>query len=225
MHVRHLLPLALALTAFLNTPAAAAPPAKKAANPALAPVQDVPGLPRVLLIGDSISMGYTLPVRKRLEGVANVHRILTNGGPSKNVVHYDRWLGSGKWDLIHFNHGIHDLRHMADGRRQVEPAEYEKNLRAIVSRLRQTGARLIFATTTPIPPPPLKPERTFGEVAEYNAIAARVMRELGVPVNDLYGHVLPEFDRLHQPSDLHYTPAGSEFLADKVAAEIRAALP
>ena len=60
--------------------------AKPAALPAMAPVQDVPGLPRVLIIGDSISIGYTVPVRKLLEGKANVHRIPTNGGHTKNGV-------------------------------------------------------------------------------------------------------------------------------------------
>lgn len=212
------------LAAMVATSALNAQEKTKKAPPVLAPVQDVPGLPRVLLIGDSISMGYTLPVRKLLEGKANVHRIPANGGPSKNIVNYDKWLGSGKWDVIHFNHGIHDLKHMPDGKRQVEPADYEKNLRAIVARLKQTGAKLIFATTTPIPPPPLKPERTFGDVKEYNAIATRVMKELGVPVNDLYGHMLPEFERYHRPSDLHYTDEGSEFLAKKVASEIESAL-
>lgn len=198
-------------------------PAKKP-SPILAPVKDVEGLPRVLLIGDSISMGYTLPVRRLLEGKANVHRIPANGGPSKNIVNYDKWLAQGKWDVIHFNHGIHDLKHMPDGKRQVEPADYEKNLREIVARLKQTGAKLIFATTTPIPPPPLKPERTFGDVKEYNVIATRVMKELGVPVNDLYGWMLPEFERYHKPSDLHYTDEGSDFLGKKVAAEIGAML-
>ncbi len=44
-------------------------------NPAVRPIKDVPGLPRVLLIGDSISIGYTLQVRELLKGKANVHRI------------------------------------------------------------------------------------------------------------------------------------------------------
>ena len=52
------------------------------ADPTLAPIKDDPKLPRVLLIGDSISMGYTLPVRKLLDGKANVHRIPDNGGPT-----------------------------------------------------------------------------------------------------------------------------------------------
>ena len=51
-------------------------------SPSLQPVTDVPGLPRVLLIGDSVSMGYTLRVRTALQGKANVHRVPTNCGPS-----------------------------------------------------------------------------------------------------------------------------------------------
>jgi hypothetical protein len=213
--------LALATTVCFAQETKPTPKKKAATNAAMVPIQDVAGLPRVLLIGDSISIGYTLPVRKRLEGVANVHRIPANGGPSKNLNRYDSWLGTGKWDVIHFNHGIHDLRHMPDGKRQVEPADYEANLKAIVAKLKATGAKLVFANTTPIPQPPLKPERTFGAVPDYNEIATRVMKEAAVPVNDLYQHMLPRFEELHQPQDLHYMPEGSEHLADKVAAAIK----
>ena len=66
---------------------------KRRPNPAMKPIEDVAGLPRVLLIGDSISIGYTLPTRKLLEGKANLHRALTNCGPtSKGVQHLDKWL-------------------------------------------------------------------------------------------------------------------------------------
>jgi hypothetical protein len=69
----------------------------------------VAGLPRVLLIGDSISMGYTLDVRELLKGKANVHRIPTNGGPTTNgLKNIKAWLGDSKWDVIHFNWGLHD---------------------------------------------------------------------------------------------------------------------
>lgn len=194
---------------------------KSEPNPVLAPIQDVPGLPRVLLIGDSISMGYTLPVRKLLGGKANVHRIPTNGGPTKNgVANIDKWLGNGKWDVIHFNWGIHDLKYMPDTKRQVEPEDYEKNLRTLVTKLKGTGAKLIWASTTPIPDGELNPPRRFGQVKEYNDIAAKVMSDNGVRTNDLNAHITPEFDRLHTPKDLHYTREGSEFLAKKVAAEI-----
>ena len=216
----------LALFVLLIAPLSAQEPkAKRQPNPSLAPIEDVAGLPRVLLIGDSISMGYTLGVRKRLVGRANVHRIPTNGGPTKNgVARLEAWLGAGRWDVIHFNHGIHDLRFMDDGQRQVGPADYEANLRKIVARLKQTGATLIWATITPIPDGELNPPRRFGSVAEYNAIAARVMRENGIRINDLNAHVTPRFAELQTPRDLHYQPAGYEFLAEKVAAEIQVVL-
>ena len=53
-------------------------------SPAFAPVIDNPELPRVLLIGDSISIGYTVPVRNALAGKANVHRIPENGADTVN---------------------------------------------------------------------------------------------------------------------------------------------
>src|SRR5688572_21808238 len=76
---------------------------------AFEPITDDPKLPRVLLIGDSISIGYTLAVRDLLKGKANVHRIPTNGGPTTNgLARLKQWLGDGKWDVIHFNWGLHD---------------------------------------------------------------------------------------------------------------------
>ena len=199
-------------------------PAKKA-NPALEPVADVAGLPRVLLIGDSISIGYTLPVRQALAGQANVHRIPTNGGPTKSgTVNLAKWLGNSKWDVIHFNFGLHDLRHMPDGKRQVEPADYEANLRTIVAALRKTGAKLVFATTTPVPEGQLSPPRTFGDVAEYNRIARRVMAENGVAVNDLNAAITPTLPQHQNARDVHFNAAGSEALGQAVAHAVFGAL-
>ncbi|MBI4893423.1 MAG: SGNH/GDSL hydrolase family protein [Acidobacteria bacterium] len=133
-------------------------PAKK--DPALAVVRETPGLKRVLLIGDSISMGYTPVVRERLRGRANVHRIGENGGPTSNgVAKVDAWLGTFEWDVIHFNFGLHDLKVMDDGKRQVELDQYEANLRKIAARLKETGAKVIFATTTPVPEGKVSPAR------------------------------------------------------------------
>ena len=50
-------------SAMADTGKAKAAPKKKKVNPAMIPVEDVEGLPRVLLIGDSISIGYTVAVR------------------------------------------------------------------------------------------------------------------------------------------------------------------
>jgi acyl-CoA thioesterase-1 len=165
-------------------------------------------------------------VRKLLEGKANVHRIPANGGPTKNgIANIERWLGQGKWDVIHFNWGIHDLKFMPDGKRQVEPADYEKNLRELVMKMKATGAKLIWATITPIPKGELVPPRRFGDEAEYNTIAKKIMEANGVRINDLNAYITPQLGKLQKPRDVHYTDEGSAFLAKKVAAEIEAVLP
>lgn len=202
-------------------------------DPSLAPIEDVAGLPRVLLIGDSISMGYTLPTRELLNGVANVHRIPTNGSSSDvGLAKLDEWLATGgagkKWDVIHFNWGLHDLKHWKDGKLdpsgpQVNAVEaYEKNLRALVAKLRTTGAKLIWASTTPVPTG--GDGRVAGDEVKYNAAAARVMKDEGVAIDDLHGVAAPQLAKIQREKNVHFTPDGSKVLAGQVAAEIRKAL-
>lgn len=204
-----------------------APKAKKAApNPAMAPIEDKEGLPRVLLIGDSISIGYTVPVRKMLEGKANVHRIPTNGGPTKNgIAKIDAWLGKGKWDVIHFNFGLHDAKYMTETTRQVEPDEYEKNLHELVKKMKATGAKLIWATTTPVPKGDLNPPRKFEDIPVYNKVAEKVMKEEGVVIEDLNAWITPKLAEYQNPKDVHYKPQGYEYLAKQVVTAIEAQLP
>ena len=187
----------------------------------MAPIQDQSDLPRVLLVGDSISIGYTLPVREMLKGRANVHRIPENGGPStKGLQKLDQWLGSTEWDLIHFNWGLHDLKFMENGKRQVSLDDYEQNLSKIVERLKQTGASLIWASTTPVPHGNLKPVRKPEDDLIYNLVAERVMREQQVAINDLYGLAYPQLDQIQRPENVHFTPSGSRILAEQVASAI-----
>ncbi|MGI9239785.1 MAG: SGNH/GDSL hydrolase family protein [Verrucomicrobiales bacterium] len=210
-------------------------PAQKKAGP-MKPIDDDPALPRVLLIGDSISIAYTLPVRARLEGVANVHRIPTNGGPtSKGLANIDKWIGEGKWDVIHFNWGLHDLCYRnpeskTQGKRDKEGGkvthsveEYSANLEKLVARLEKTGAHLIFATTTPVPEG--EAGRKVGDDRRYNDAARAVMKKHQVEVNDLYSVMeskMPKYAT--RPGDVHFKPAGSGLLADQVARAIKAAL-
>lgn len=195
-------------------------------NPAYVEVHDMPGLPRVLLIGDSISIGYTLPVRVLLEGKANVHRILTNGGPSLNGLQNLRdWLGTGKWDVIHFNFGLHDLKIMPGGRHQAEIDEYETNLNELVKHLKDTGAKLIWASTTPVPEGKLNPPRNPSDVPVYNAVAKKIMDLNGIAIDDLYAYVLPRETEIQLQENVHYTPAGYEALALQVAGALQSSLP
>ncbi len=199
--------------------------AAKKANRSLEKITEVPDLPRVLLIGDSISIGYTLPVRKLLEGEANVHRIPANGGPTTNgLKNLKTWLGDGKWDVIHFNWGLHDLK-LIDGKHQVPLDDYEKNLREIVSQLKATNAKLIWCSTTPVPEGELNPPRKFGDVIEYNAAARKIMDEHYIAVDDLYSFALPQRADIQLKQDVHFSSAGSERLAQQVVKSITEHLP
>jgi acyl-CoA thioesterase-1 len=210
--------------------------AKKRVAPEMLPIEEQPGLPRVLLIGDSISIGYTLPVRALLKDKANVIRPLTNCGPTtRGVDNIESWLGEGKWDVIHFNFGLHDMVFFAaDGKTRAEPTaegarhqvpeeDYEKNLRTLVARLKKTNAKLIWCTTTPVP------EGSSGRLADeavlYNSIAAKVMQENEIAVNDLHAFALAQLKDIQLPKNVHFTPAGSKVLAGEVARVIEAALP
>ena len=193
-------------------------------DPAFAPVTDDPKLPRVLLIGDSISIGYTIPVRKLLEGKANVHRIWENGGPtSTGIEKLDAWLAKGKWDVIHFNWGLHDLKHV-NGKYQVPLEDYEKNLTELVKKLKATGAKLLWATTTPVPEGDQKPARKAEDPPRYNAVAKKIMDENGVAIDDLYAFALPKLKEIQLISNVHYTPKGYQALGEEVAKTVQAAL-
>lgn len=204
--------------------AESAPP--KASTPltaSLVPIRDVPGLPRVLLVGDSISMGYTLEVRAALAGLANVHRPPTNcNSTGYGLAELDKWLGRQKWDVIHFNFGLHDAKLPPEGNRHAPPDVYQENLRKLVLRLKATGATLIWATTTPVPfGGNLAPNRRFGDITLYNDVARRVMRENGVVINDLNRAIAPYLSKTQIHRDVHFSPEGYSILAQSTTAVIR----
>jgi acyl-CoA thioesterase-1 len=216
--------LTLVLDGLAHAQAQEKPKAKQPPNPALAQIEDQPGLPRVLLIGDSISVGYTIPVRTALAGKANVHRPPDNCGPTiRGVERLESWLGSKRWDVIHFNFGLHDLR-LENGKHQVPLEAYEKNLRTIVARLKRTGAILIWCSTTPVPEKS-SPPRKESDVIAYNAVATKVMEENGIRIDDLHSFALPRLSTIQRPDNVHFSTDGSKVLAEQVAASILAVLP
>jgi lysophospholipase L1-like esterase len=175
-------------------------------------VKDDPKLPRVLLIGDSVSRGYTQPTRKELAGKANVHRAPANCGPTASgLKNLEVWLGEGKWDVIHFNFGIHD--------RGTPAADYVKRLEEIVTRLEKTGAKLIWASTTPIPDNPAQ-KQTAQSIVEKNALAAEVMKKHGIATDDLFAAMTPRLAEFQPPLDVHFTGAGYDFLGAKVGESV-----
>lgn len=200
-------------------------------DPRLAAVEHDPALPSVLLIGDSISIGYTLGVREALRGRWNVDRPPENCKSTlKILARLDAWLAGRHYDVIHFNAGLHDLKHVrvangpigddvlldvGVGTRWVPLPDYTRNLEAIVLRLKRTGARLIFATTTPVPAG--AKGRIPSDVVAYNAAALAVMAKHGVEIDDLnrVAILAPQPER-----QVHFTTAGNRLLAEAVAAAI-----
>ncbi len=193
-------------------------------------------LPRVLIIGDSISIGYYPFVQELLKDKAIVQH---NPGNAEHtgtgLEKVNEWLGSGQWDVIHFNWGLWDLcyRHPDSpvyGNRDKENGEltnttkqYKRNLQELVKILQARGDCLIWANTTPVPPG--EAGRFEDDAIKYNRAALTIMKKNRIRVNDLFGYMLPHWQKYQvSPGDVHYTPEGYRFLAEKVAEQISACL-
>jgi len=190
-------------------------------------------LRNVLILGDSISIGYTPFVKEMMRYQAVVQRpMLENGEPencegtTKGVKNIERWIGDTSWDVIHFNFGLHDLKHVdpetganstnPEDPLQADPKQYKTNLKKIVKVLLDTGADLIFATTTPYPDKVEGPLRDPGMAEKYNRIAAKIMNRNNIMINDLHAFAQPRLDEIQLPHNVHFTDLGYRQLADKV---------
>jgi acyl-CoA thioesterase-1 len=212
-------------TALLVTAAAG----QQGPRPEFQPIVDQPGLPRVLIIGDSISIGYTLPLRAALKGVANVHRPPTNCAHTwKGLEAIDQWLGEGKWDLIHFNWGLHDLKYVdAKGKLALPPegkqvstvGEYAENLEKLVVRLKQTGARLVWRPTTPVPEG--AQGRVPADLPKYNQAAREVIDRHGIDVDDMNSFIREKNIPYIRPDNVHFSKDSSALMAGNTAELIR----
>jgi len=198
-------------------------------------------LREVLILGDSISIGYTPYVQTMLSNLADVKRpMLETGGAencegtTKGLMNLKRWLGDKKWDVIHFNFGLHDLKHVdpetGEGSQnpndplQADLKQYKKNLTEIVDILKRTGADLIFATTTPYPDKTEGPLRDPGMSEKYNSIAIKIMNKNKITINDLYTFAKPRLDEIQLPNNVHFNDNGYRELADKVIDRITEAM-
>jgi hypothetical protein len=128
----------------------------------------------------------------------------------------------GGWDIIHFNFGVWDAFYREktsrfyDGRHTTSVEDYERNLRTIVAKLKKTGATLIWGTVTPVPDG--EPGKPTGDEVAFNRVAAKVMKENGVIINDLYA----ESKRLGYPKRPDVHSVGD--LSPKVTAVVKEAI-
>ena len=188
-----------------------------------------PSLPKVLIIGDSISLGYTPFVTELLQGTAIVEHNKGNAGPTqRGLENIDSWLEGSDYDVIHFNWGLWDMYHWRYWEVDQTPASYGRNLEKLVQKLENTGAKLIWATTTPPCEVGEMKQQVYVDAAtekKYLAAARRVMRRHKIQVNDLNAFMRPLRAMYSKgPNDVHYTKPGYRVLAEQVAEKIEEAL-
>ena len=204
-----------------------------------------PKLPNVLIYGDSISIHYHEELRELLAGKANLYRLPWNGGDSSTFIPKMTKLlttmGSPdldtpwnfKWDVIQFNVGLHDLKYMngelmdkKTGQQVSSLKDYEKNLRSIIPYLHELdpGAKIIFATTTPVPEG--ENGRVEGDAVRFNEVAAKVLKDHPeIMINDLYTLTKPNQPKWWtKPGNVHYNAEGQKAQAKQSSAIILKAL-
>ncbi len=174
-------------------------------------------LPRVLLIGDSITRGYYKHVEANLKGKAYVSRMATSkslGDPAL-LDEVALVLKEQSFDVIHFNNGMHGSGYSEQ--------EYAAALPKLVATLRRYApkAKLIWASTTDVrqrnhlEQADPKTER----IVQRNRDAAAILEKQRIPINDLFSLVRdhPEY---HAQDGVHFNEKGSEILGAQVSSSI-----
>jgi len=172
--------------------------------------------PRVLLIGDSILNGYGKQVMSALAGKAHVDAWVN---PHCQSEHLNKLLAevlaNGPYDVVHFNMGLHGWQ---QGR--IKDGTFEPLTRAYVEVIRDRlpKAKIIWASSTPVTvkgkPTELDPEIN-PVIIEHNRMAAEVMQEMNVPVNDFYSLLASKLE-LARGDQFHWRPEAYKTLAEKV---------
>ncbi len=184
---------------------------------------------KVVLIGDSIRMGYQSLVIKKTPDV-------DVGGPVQNCRHsvwaLDRckeWVVDEEPDLVHVNFGIHDAVLLSDGEHQILLPQYRLGVQRFIAKVRDIAkAKMIWATTTPLytsdPDLPMAqwPIDEASEIDRYNAAALEIVQREGVPVNDLHDVIVRnDITKCLQNDGCHMTAFGNEVLSDAVVEAIQ----
>lgn len=191
-------------------------------------------LPLVILLGDSIRMGYQNVTTRELAGTAQVWAPKENCAHSAHTLaHLDKWLEGKTPTLIHINCGLHDMWRNDDGSIRHAEEAYVENLAAIFARLKELApqATLVFALTTPVDQDLQKTSR-YGRVVRrnadiprYNAAARELAQANGVLVNDLYAAVNHiGLKQLISADGVHLNQQGCDVLGKAVADCVRQAL-
>ncbi|MBO5218627.1 MAG: SGNH/GDSL hydrolase family protein [Clostridia bacterium] len=184
----------------------------------------------VLLLGDSIRMAYQKRVTELLGGEFHVSAPGENCRFAAYTLNSLRmWLPKlPKPDIIHWNNGLWDtaILYPEDGC-FTHLGEYADALEKILRELQKTGAKIVFASSTPVSPEKeflttaAPPAHKNEDIRRYNAAARIIMEQNGIEINDLYQLVEPHISEYISADMIHPTPAGVEALAAAVSNKIK----
>jgi len=169
----------------------------------------------VLVIGDSISIGYTPFIKSEFSEYDVMHTPCNSRWSSNGVRRIDDWLAMRPhWKAITFNHGLWDLQR-ENGTSLIE---YEANLRIIASKIKAVTLNPVFIMTTGIP---VNADGKFCRECEldYQAVALQVMTDEGIPVVDLYtlsNSILEYHTNNELQNDVHFNSIGYSILGDEI---------
>lgn len=186
---------------------------------------------KVLLLGDSIRMGYDDDLKALLAGKCEVFYDAEDNG---RFAAYTLWQMNqmfknfGPFDVVHWNNGYWDMNIEPPMQTPMHPIdEYVHFLRRIIGEIRANGAKIIFATTTPILSAGEAADNTGTNaksisynnewVKEYNAAAKALMAQEKVTVNDLYALCLTDPNYYKCEDMLHLTAEGYRRCAAQAA--------
>lgn len=188
-------------------------------------------MPDVVLIGDSIRMGYEATVRAQLPNL-DIWSPEQNGGDSRRIrENLNAWAKVHTPQIIHINCGLHDLKKDFETATPSVPLnEYIENVTHILTHLQnETEATLIWALTTPVNETWHHERKGFdrfeSDVVSYNQAAQKICDTLKIPVNDLYATINNAGrDTLLKPDGVHFDEAGCDLLGKAVAQTIQSQL-
>ena len=179
----------------------------------------------VLLLGDSIRMGYGPYVADMMKDRAKVVYPRDNCRFTfytlRMIADWKKLVDDPKSvDIVHFNNGLWDIGQL-DGRDCLTPVDvYASTLQRIVAELKYhfPNARIVFATTTPVNMEVYSKYHTKGnvEVERYNAAACEALKGLVFAINDLYGFVTKNDVGRYYADSAHYKKEGYRLLATEV---------
>jgi len=197
-----------------------------------------PRLPRILIIGDSISAHYLYEVRDLMQGKANVigessmskegtwdsmrPNFFRSDSASKGDDLKNFLAARGPFDIVHFNNGIHNFA----GAKPGDEKPYAEQLRTVVATIRESGAVCLFANSTGTIGDNMIPRfpNYLSNCQRFNAAAEAVMKELNVPVTDIYGLMQPRIEELISTDLIHPKAAAKPLMAELIATRLNETL-